>query len=69
MEKIVSKSKNSGKKTRRIGRKGGNRVAAMRGAMVSVWDNISGTIYAGMRNRRVDEEQKKTKIRAAAENS
>ncbi len=44
-------------------------LATLPGAIFSVWHNISGTIYAGIRNRRVDEEQKKTKIRAAAENS
>ena len=46
-----------------------NPLATLPGAIFSVWHNISGTIYAGIRNRRVDEEQKKTKIRAAAENS
>ncbi len=46
-----------------------NPLATLPGAIFSVWHNISGTIYAGIRNRRVDEEQKKTKIRAAVENS
>ncbi len=46
-----------------------NPLATLPGAIFSVWHNISGTIYAGIRNRRVDEEQKKTKIRAGAENS
>jgi len=36
MEKIVSKSKNSGKKTRRIGRKVGNLVAAMLGVSITM---------------------------------
>ena len=46
-----------------------NPLATLPGAIFSVWHNISGTIYAGIRNRRVDEEQKKTKIRAAVESS
>ena len=41
MEKMVSKSKNSGKKTRRIGRKVGNLVAAMLGVSITLVDRKS----------------------------
>lgn len=42
-----------------------NPLATLPGAIFSVWHNISGTIYAGIRNRRGSEKQGQMKVRAA----
>lgn len=42
-----------------------NPLATLPGAIFSVWHNISGTIYAGIRNRKGKEEQEQAKVRVA----
>lgn len=44
-----------------------NPLATLPGAVFSVWHNISGTIYAGIRNRKRDAGQEEADARAAAE--
>ncbi len=44
-----------------------NPLATLPGAVFSVWHNISGTIYAGIRNRKRGTGQEKADARAAAE--